>query len=152
MKRLASLAAVLAGIVGVAQAAPAATTDKDDADKNGRACIFISSIGNYRSLDRDKVVIWAPGRRDAYLVELTMPLFGLDSSWQMATIDKDHDGRLCGFSGDRIGVRDIGRPESATIKSMTRLDDAALAALEQKYQVSLTRKKKDEKEAGSSSE
>jgi hypothetical protein len=144
MKRLALVAALLAGIVGTAQAASTSKTDKAAADKNGNACMFISSIGQYRALDRDKVVIWGPGRRHAYLVELTMPLFGLESSWQMATVDHDRDGRLCGFSMDRIGVRDVGRPESATIKSMTRLDEADLAALEEQYKVSLTRKKKDE--------
>jgi hypothetical protein len=148
MKRLAMIAALLASVVGAAHADSTAKADEKTADKSGNACVFISTVGQYRALDRDKIVIWAPGRRDAYLVELTMPLFGLEGSWQMAMIDHDHDGRLCGFGMDRIGIRDLGRPESSSIKSMTRLDDAALAALEQQYQVSLTRKKKEEKKEG----
>lgn len=146
MKRVALVAALLAGILGTAHATSTSKADTPSADRNGHECLFIRSVGQYRALDRDTVVIWGPGNRDAYLVELTMPLFGLEGSWQMAMIDRDHDGRLCGFSSDRIGVRDIGRPESASIKSMSRLDDADLAALEEQYKVSLTRKKKGEKQ------
>lgn len=142
MKRLALLTALFAGVLGTGHAA---TADQSTA-KNGNACIFINTVGQYRSIDRDKIVLWAPGRRDAYLVELSMPLFGLEGSWQMAMIDHDRDGRLCGFSMDRIGVRDIGRPESASIKSMTKLDESDLQALEAQYKVSLTRKKTDKGE------
>jgi hypothetical protein len=146
MKHLALIAALLAGIVGTANAA--ANADKAGVNKNGNECLFISTINNYQALDDHNIVIWGPGRRDAYLVELTMPLFGLKGAWKMATIDHDHDGRLCGFSMDRIGVRDIGPPESATIRSMTKLDDAGIAALEEQYKVSLVSKKSKEKKDG----
>jgi len=133
-----SLLAAMAG----AQATSATASKKD-----GNACVFISTVGQYRALDQNNVVIWAPGRRDAYLVELSMPLFSLESAFQLAMIDRDHDGRLCGFSMDRIGVKDFGRPETSSIRSMTRLDDAGLTQLEEKYQVQLRRKKQAEKEA-----
>lgn len=132
MKRLAVLAASLATITGTAHASSEPT-----AKDKGNACVFISTIGQYRVLDDHNLVIWGPGRRDAYWVQLTMPLFGLNSSFQIATIDHDHDGRLCGFGMDRIGVRDFNRPESSTISSMTRLDDAGFTSLEQKYKVKL---------------
>jgi Family of unknown function (DUF6491) len=137
MKRLALIAALASGVMTCVMAGT------PSADKRGNACIFISSVGQYRSLDRDKIVIWAPGRRDAYLVELSMPLFGLENSWQMAMIDNDRDGRLCGFSMDRIGIRDLGRPESSSIKSMSRLTDEELGALEQQYNVQLQSKTKN---------
>jgi hypothetical protein len=142
MKRLPLIAALATGVVAAAQAA-----SPPAANNHGNACVFINSVGQYRSLDRDKIVIWAPGRRDAYLVELSMPLFGLAGSWQMAMIDNDHDGRLCGFSMDRIGVRDMGRPESSSIKSMSRLTDEELDALEQQYDVQLRRKAKNKEPA-----
>jgi len=141
MKRLALMISLLAAVTG-AHAASSPTPPK----KNGSACVFINTVGQYRVLDRSNVVIWAPGRRDAYLAELSMPLFALESSFQLAMIDNDHDGRLCGFSMDRLGVRDFGRPESASIRSMTKLDDAGLAQLEEKYQVQLRRKKQEEKQ------
>ena len=135
MNRLVLFAALLASVAGAAQAS--STTSAKD---NGNACIFISTIGQYRALDDRNVVIWAPGRRDAYLVELAMPLFSLRSSFELATIDHDRDGRLCGFGMDRIGVRDFDRPETSTIARMTRLDEAGMTALEQKYDVKLRSK------------
>jgi Family of unknown function (DUF6491) len=140
MKRLALALAVVAASVGVANATSATQPKKD-----GNACIFISSVGQYRALDRNNVVIWAPGRRDAYLVELTMPLFALQSSFQLAMIDNDRDGRLCGYGFDRIGVRDFGHPESSSIKRMSKLDDAGIVALEEKYAVQLKAKKAEKK-------
>ena len=145
MKRLA-LALTLLATLATAQA----TTSTPPPKKDGNACVFINSVGQYRALDLNNVVIWAPGRRDAYLVELSMPLFSLESSFQLAMIDNDRDGRLCGFSMDRIGVRDFGHPETASIRSMTRLDDAGLAQLEEKYQVQLRSKKKQQDEKAAS--
>jgi hypothetical protein len=135
-----SFALITTLLIGTLSAAQAGSTPS--ADKHGNACIFINSVGQYRVLDRDTVVIWAPGRRGAYLVELSMPLFGLEGAWQMAMIDHDQDGRLCGFGFDRIGIRDVGQPESATVKSMSKLDDEQLGALEQQFNVKLRPAKK----------
>jgi Family of unknown function (DUF6491) len=146
MKRLATAALAFAASqlmgLAVANATPATPLKK-----NGNECIFISTVGNYRVLDDRNLVIWAPGRRDAYHVELSFPLFSLNSSFQMAMIDKDRDGRLCGFSTDRIGVRDFGHPESASIRSMTKLDKGGIVELEQKYKTELRSKKEIAKDA-----
>jgi hypothetical protein len=146
MKRLALTLTLIATALGGATIASAATTSPN---KDGNACIFIRSVGQYRALDRSNVVIWAPGRRDAYLVELSMPLFSLESSFQLAMIDHDHDGRLCGHGFDRIGVRDIGQPQTSSINRMTKLDDAAIAQLEEKYDVQLKAKKKEAEQPAS---
>ncbi|HEY8538063.1 MAG TPA: DUF6491 family protein [Steroidobacteraceae bacterium] len=140
MKKLLFGVCLLAA-VGVAQATQPADVPKR---KLGNDCIFISQVNSYQALDRDKIVIFGPGSNNAYLVELSMPLMGLEGSWQMATIDRDGDGRLCGFSRDRIGVRDIGSPEYSSIRSMSRLDIDELRALEEKYNVQLVRKSKSE--------
>lgn len=142
MKRLATAVAIFAASLGVANAT-SATSPK----KLGGDCIFISTVGNYRVLDDQNLVIWAPGRRDAYHVQLNSPLFSLNSSFQMAMIDRDHDGRLCGFSTDRIGVRDFGHPESASIRSMSKLDKAGIIELEQKYKTELRSKKEIKQDA-----
>jgi hypothetical protein len=140
MKKL-LLGLSLLAVVGVAQA----TQPDTPKNKLGNDCIFISQVNGYQALDRDKIVIFGPGANNAYLVELTMPLMGIEGSWQMATIDRDGDGRLCGFSRDRIGIRDFGRPEYSSIKSMSRLDIDELRALEERYNVSLVRKTKAQK-------
>jgi len=146
MKRLAVAVAICAAAQVMSMGAANATSATPP-KKNGNECIFISTVGNYRVLDDRNLVIWAPGRRDAYHVELNFPLFSLNSSFQMAMIDKDHDGRLCGFSMDRIGVRDFGHPESATIRSMTKLDKAGIVELEQKYKTELRSKKQIKQDA-----
>lgn len=137
MKRLLASIVLFASVVGVAHA-----TSSSTAKDNGRACLFISTVGQFQTLDDRNLVIWAPGRRDAYHVELSIPLFSLRSSFQLAMIDRDHDGQLCGFSMDRIGVRDFDRPETATISRMTKLDDAGFMELEQKYDVKLRKSPK----------
>jgi hypothetical protein len=143
MKRL-ILTAVLASLVSTAGATP--TKPDVTAGKKTNDCVFIRSVSNYQPIDRDKIVIWGPARRDAYLAELTMPLFNLEGSWHIAMVDHDHDGRLCGFSSDKISVRDGSIRESASIKAMTKLTNADLATLEEHYKVSLTKKKPAEKQ------
>jgi hypothetical protein len=115
-----------------------ASTNESRADKD--ACLFVRSIHDFRALDRTNLIIWAPGRRDAYLVELGFPLPELKFAHRLAVVDRNHDGMLCGFGMDRIVVPDTFGNTPATVRSMTRLDDAGLAELETKYNVRLTRK------------
>ena len=128
---------VLAALAACASA-HATTTSESRADKD--ACLFVRSIHDFRPLDRTNLIIWAPGRRDAYLVELGFPLPELKFAHRLAVVDRNHDGMLCGFGMDRIVVPDSFGNQHATIRSMTRLDDAGLAELETKYNVRLTRK------------
>ena len=74
------------------------------------------------------MVIWAPSRSKAYLVELSMPLPELKFANRLAFVDRNHDGMLCGYGMDRIVVADSARQfrTPSTILGMTRLDDAGL--------------------------
>ena len=73
-----------------------------------------------------------------------MPLPELKFANRLAFVDRNHDGMLCGYGMDRIVIADssFGVRTPSTILGMTRLDDAGLAQLEEKYDVRLTRKKK----------
>jgi hypothetical protein len=115
-----------------------ATTSESRANKD--ACLFVRSIHDFRPLDRTNLIVWAPGRRDAYLVELGFPLPELKFAHRLAVVDRNHDGMLCGFGMDRIVVPDSFGSQHATIRSMTRLDEAGIAELETKYNVRLARK------------
>jgi hypothetical protein len=147
MKNTLLFAAVVAaaGIgIGIGASADAATTR---ANKND--CVFTSAIRDFKPLDRSKMVIYGPGRK-AYLVELSFPVPELKFANRLAFVDRDHNGMLCGYGMDRIVVADsIAFRTPTTILGMTRLDDAGLAALEEQYDVRLTRKKKPAAEAGS---
>ena len=142
MKNTLVLAAVLTA-AGISIGASANASTSTHAGKND--CVFTSAIHDFRPLDRNKVVIYGPGRK-AYLVELSMPMPELKFANRLAFVDRNHDGMLCGYGMDRIVVADSSPAfrTPATIMSMQRLDDAALTQLEQQYDVRLTRKKTPE--------
>lgn len=139
MKSSLVFAAVLAALgLGAGASANAAATR---ASKND--CVFTRSIYDFKALDRNNLVIWAPSRSKAYLVELSMPLPEIKFANRLAFVDRNHDGMLCGYGMDRIVVADSSAAfrTPSTILGMTRLDDAGIAQLEEKYDVRLSRKK-----------
>jgi Family of unknown function (DUF6491) len=135
--------AVSAGLGWIHQAGAAQTARPATADRD--ACIFSRSVQDFRALDRNKLVVWAPGRRNAYLVELTMPLSDLKFAHEIALVDRNRDGRLCSYGMDRIVVGNGFLREPSTISGVTRLDEARLAQLEAQYGVKLTRQKQAQK-------
>jgi hypothetical protein len=108
----------------------------------GDDCVFIRTINDFRPLDRNRLVIWAPGRRNAFLVELAGGAPDLRFAHRLAVVDRNGDGRLCGFGMDRIVIPDSHMPMPATIIGMSRLDDTDIARLEAEYDVRLTRRTK----------
>jgi hypothetical protein len=135
--RLLSLMLALAAASAVA-AEPAASKpagnenspSTNTADTN--ACTWSSSIDDWRRLDDRTLIVWA-SRDNAYLVELSMPLFDLGSTESLAIEDHNHDGRVCGFGMDRVIIPHSGYPQSAIISSMKRLDEAGMQQLAQQY-------------------
>ena len=150
MKNTFVFAAALA-VAGTSIGASANASTASHAGKND--CVFTSAINDFKPLDRNKMVIYGPGRK-AYLVELSMPLPELKFANRLAFVDRNHDGMLCGYGMDRIIVADsgFGLRTPSTILGMQRLDAAALAQLEQQYDVRLTRKKKDAAPAAGSAQ
>jgi hypothetical protein len=148
MKNTLLLAAVMAAAgIGLGASADASATSTR-ASKND--CVFTRTVHDFRPLDRSHMVLWGPGRR-AYLVELSFPLPELKFANRLAFVDRDNNGMLCGYGMDRIVIADsgFGIRTPSTILGMTRLDDAGLAQLEEKYDVRLTRKKKAGTDGGS---
>lgn len=148
MKNAFVLAALVAAGIDLGAGASAhATTNQATTNSTSRAgkneCVFTRSIYDFKALDRNNLVIWAPSRSKAYLVELSMPLPELKFASRLALVDRNHDGMLCGYGMDRIVVADSSFAQPSTILGMTRLDAAGLAQLEEKYAVRLTRKKEN---------
>jgi Family of unknown function (DUF6491) len=141
MKNALRFAAALA-VASISLGAGAHATSSSAPSRAGKnECVFTRSIYDFKALDRHKLVIWAPSRSKAYLVELSMPLPELKFASRLALVDRNHDGRLCGYGMDRVAVADSSFALPSTILGMTRLDEAGLAQLEQQYDVRLTRKK-----------
>ena len=133
----------LMGSMGIAHAAADKQPDPfAGADKN--ACVSINFIQNWRVLDSRNVVLFAPNAKKMYLMQLGMPISDLDFSFRVAFIDTDHDGRVCGRSPDRLRAMGSLVREGSNIMALIRLDPSQIEALEAKYDVSLTDKKKQE--------
>jgi hypothetical protein len=145
MKRHLIPGAALAVSLGLGWITHAGATTDRSAAAGRDACIFSRSVQDFRALDRNKLVVWAPGRRNAYLVELSMPLFDLKFAHEIALVDRNRDGQLCSYGMDRVIVGNGLSREPATISGVTRLDDARLAQLENQYGVKLTRQKQAQK-------
>jgi hypothetical protein len=153
MSKASLFAAALFIVSGAALAAPAASAPavneraakETHADRN--ECVFVRSIYDFKPLDRNHLIIWAPTRRNAYLVQLGFPLPELQFAQRLAIVDRDHNGMLCGFGMDRIVVADSVFRQPSTILGMTRLDSVRIAQLEAQYDVQLAPKKKASGEA-----
>lgn len=105
------------------------------------ACASLIRIGGVRALDSRTAVIFSSMGKPAYVVTLSMPLPDLNYAVRYAYIDRDGDGRLCGRSGDAIGIPNSGIGMPSRIMALTPLDAGKIQALEEKYQVTLTKKK-----------
>src|SRR5262245_34297069 len=150
MKRMLLITALAVSIGAGATAHASVATDKSRAGKND--CVFARTINDFKVLDRNKMVIWAPTRSKAYLVELSMPLPELKFANSIAVVDRNHDGMVCGYGMDRIIVADssaAGFRTPSTIMGMKRLDDAATARIGQEYDDRVTRKKVGQAPSGS---
>ncbi len=135
--------------IGVALSA-CATEPKSDAaptaKRAGNECVFFSALYDWQALDDSNLVVWVPGKNDAYQVALTMPLMGLKFANTLGFIDGTQDGRLCSYGRDAITVADnLGgdsMSQRSTIRSIARLNSNTLVQLEEKYKVKLRRESK----------
>jgi hypothetical protein len=135
--RTRTLPALLAliGIAVSACAAEPAPTAKKGAD----TCVFYSALYDWQALDDSNLVVWVPGKDDAYHVSLTMPLPGLKSAFRLGFVDGTQDGRLCSFGRDAITLGDDSTLQRSTIRSIEHLTADTLVQLEEKYEVKLKR-------------
>jgi hypothetical protein len=130
---VAALAALMAGTSIAATERPVPQLPADD-----DACVFFRTLYDWQVLDDRHLLIWAPGKRDPYQVELATPLNGLRFAHTLAFVDRNGDGMLCGFGMDRIALTDTPIHEDATIAGMTRLDATTLAAVAEHYGVKIS--------------
>jgi Family of unknown function (DUF6491) len=128
-------------------AEPPVKAENPPAKADSNACMWFSSIDDWRELDNRNLIVWV-SRKEFYHVELGMPLTDLGWTSSIAFVDHNRDGRLCGYGMDEIVVPHSTIFGSSTIMGITRLDDARLAQLAEKYHVKLgMRKSKDKDKA-----
>ena len=86
-------------------------------------CIFSTSINGFKALDDRYVILYGPGRNNAYLAELTPGCFAIRNTTALGTVDGDNNGQICGYGRDSLAYREFGRTEGCRIMSLEKLTE-----------------------------
>lgn len=124
---------VQAGLMIVCISACAATGGREAADDEspeysaGSACFYASQASDWTVLDRSTLIVYAPGRSQAFRVDVGPG--GSDLRWADSLAFVSRSNRICGRAGDRIVTPTGNVNRSYTVIDVTRLDPAALEGL-----------------------
>ena len=124
--------AVMATVAGCATgSSDGGETARDRADPLPSDCILGGSIRDFTALDDQNLILYGPGRRP-YHVVLVTPAINLESEFSIGVYDRDAGlggvSSICPYGGDAI-IIDGPFTERISIRSIERLDDAAVEAL-----------------------
>ena len=87
-------------------------------------CVFHSTISDFEALDNRYIVLFASGRRKAYLADVSGGCFDIRSQSSLAAVDGDGNGQICGFGRDSLAYRQLGgRVEECRILGLEQLTD-----------------------------
>jgi hypothetical protein len=86
-------------------------------------CVFQSTISDFTTLDDTHVVLFASGRRKAYLAELAGGCFDVKTQSALVAVDGDRNGQICGFGRDSVAYRRMGLVEECRILGLQELSD-----------------------------
>lgn len=89
--------------------------------RSAEDCVFSSVVDDYSPISDEQLIVYGPGRRQAYLTTLVFPSSGLRFGIRLGFLDSDNNGRICSF--DSVLIPD-GVPDRVSIKSMVRIDPA----------------------------
>jgi len=92
-------------------------------------CVYQSSISGFEALDDRYVVLFASGRRKAYLADLSAGCLDVRNQNALAPVDGDGNGQICGFGRDSIAYRRMGMVEDCRILGLEQLSDERREAL-----------------------
>jgi hypothetical protein len=115
-------AAAVAGFVVATTgcATGSAATSKAAATHSDSECVFTSALDDYQPLDNERLILWAPGHKQPYLLTLTFPSSDLKWGIQVGFEDRDRNGMICGWGMDSVVIPG-GMPNRITIGSMTKI-------------------------------
>ncbi len=88
------------------------------------ACVFMREVSDWVVVDASTLIVYAPLRKDAYLLKLFEPIPELNFKERVGFEDSDHDGMLCGNGGDYLVVRDDIGPQRVPIVAFRKLTSA----------------------------
>ena len=91
-------------------------------------CIFSLVISDWTQLDRERLILYGPDSRQAFLVKLSFASPDLPFSTGIGVQDGDGNGRICGWGFDAILIP-AGVPERIPIASVQKLTKGEADAL-----------------------
>src|SRR5262249_11682225 len=93
---------------------------------HGGDCIFTRTIDSWTVLNNDTLLIYAPSRKNPYLVKLFRAEYALKSEFQLGFWDRDNDGQICDVSRDAVLLTGFGRGYANRIPiwSVQRISEA----------------------------
>ena len=105
-------------------------------------CLFSVVIKDWAAIDKQRFIIYGLTDSEAYLATLFFPTPDLINNLGMAVVDYDHNGRICGKSGDYVEFRNATIPGHNLITSMHKISEEEAKAL-----LELNKRKPREKKA-----
>jgi hypothetical protein len=129
VRRVAALLVGLVGCAGAPQNGDGSAGEGDDTPLpllGQNACFYYRQVQNFDVLDRSTLVIYAPNRRNAYLVKTSPPSTELRYADTIAF--EARTGQVCGRAGDRL-VLATGSSLRLSVVDVQRLTDAQLATV-----------------------
>lgn len=93
-------------------------------------CIRESQISGFQALDDRHILLFGSGRRSVYLVEIALACFDVARQHTLATVDGDHNDRICGYGRDSIAFERFGRLERCRVMGMEELSDERLIEIQ----------------------
>lgn len=120
-----------------------ATPQKEDGPRPARtdACVFQSAITGFQPLDDSHVILYdGVGNKHEYIAEITPGCFDLSHQVNLAAIDGDGNGQICGFGRDNLAYEQFGRTESCRITTLELLTEEGLAKVREKEAKKKSRK------------
>jgi hypothetical protein len=95
-------------------------------------CFDRMRADNFEILDSRNLIVFAPGRADAYHVQVAGPATELRFASMIGF--RSNGSRICGYAGDMLAVGGFGSaPELLPIMAVYRLDEVALAGLRGRF-------------------
>ncbi len=86
-------------------------------------CVFQRTIEDFDAIDNNYVVLYASGRRKAYLADVSGGCFDVKGQSTLAAVDGDRNGQICGYGRDSIAYQNLGMVESCRILGLEQLSD-----------------------------
>jgi hypothetical protein len=95
-------------------------------------CFLRRLVQDFEVLDDRNLIVFAPGRSDAYHVQVSPPDGQLRFAQLLAF--ESRDSRICGYAGDSLTMADgTAGPRRLSVTGSYRLDPAALQGLEARF-------------------